>query len=55
VKRRGKDKDAAKAVPQHLTIEQKTRLIQEVLEDQKKQLKDVQDEAKSMIFDLKVY
>ena len=53
-KRRGKDKDAAKAVPHSLTIDQKTKLIQEVLEDQKKHLHGVQDEANSMVFDLQV-
>lgn len=53
-KRRGKDKDAAKAVPHLLTIDQKSKLIQEVLEDQKRHLHGVQDEANSMVFDLQV-
>ena len=53
-KRRGKEKEVMKAIPQTLTIQQKTTLIQQVLDEQKKNLSRLQEEANRMLFGLQV-
>jgi len=53
-KRRGKEKEVMKAIPQTLTIQQKTMLIQQVLDEQKKNLSRLQEEANRMLFGLQV-